>query len=102
MSDDKSLFPFEHRLKLVKAGIEDFPSVIAVSGGQYIVSSATFPTYFKRETEKVAAQTRLDIKIFATQSDRRLDIAARYIGEEPYFSSNGRDGQNFCEGERGT
>jgi [citrate (pro-3S)-lyase] ligase len=84
VSEDKSLFPFEHRLKLVKAGIADLPNVIAVSAGQYIVSSATFPTYFTRENDTVAAQTRLDSKIFATQIARRLDIAARYIGEEPY------------------
>ena len=84
VSEDKSLFPFAHRLKLVKAGIADLPNVIAVSAGKYIVSSATFPTYFTRENDKVTAQTRLDIKIFATQIAHRLDIAARYIGEEPY------------------
>ena len=61
-----------------------YPNVIAVSAGKYIVSSATFPTYFTRETDQVVAQTRLDIKIFAAQIARRLDIAARYIGEEPY------------------
>jgi [citrate (pro-3S)-lyase] ligase len=84
VSEDKSLFPFEHRIKLVKAGVADLPNVVVVSAGDYVVSSATFPAYFTREENKVTAQTRLDIMLFATQIARRLGITARYIGEEPY------------------
>jgi [citrate (pro-3S)-lyase] ligase len=84
VSEDKSLFPFEHRLKLVKAGVADLPNVAVVPAGNYIISSATFPTYFTREQDKVVAQTRLDIKLFADKIARSLGITARYIGEEPY------------------
>jgi [citrate (pro-3S)-lyase] ligase len=86
VSEDKSLFPFEHRVKLVKAGIADLPNVVAVSAGKYVVSSVTFPTYFTREENLVMAQTRLDCSLFATQIAPRLGITSRYIGEEPYCS----------------
>ncbi|MCX7781132.1 MAG: [citrate (pro-3S)-lyase] ligase, partial [Negativicutes bacterium] len=89
VSEDKSLFPFEHRIKLVRAGVADLPNVAVVSAGKYIVSSATFPTYFTRDEDQVVAQTRLDITLFATQIARRLGITARYIGEEPYCSVTG-------------
>jgi [citrate (pro-3S)-lyase] ligase len=84
VSEDKSLFPFEHRMMLVKSGVTDLPNVVVVSAGDYVVSAATFPAYFTRDEDKVTAQTRLDIILFATQIARRLGITARYIGEEPY------------------
>lgn len=84
VSVDKSLFPFEHRIQLVKAGLVDLPNVVVVPAGKYIISAATFPTYFTREVDQAAAQTRLDIELFASQIASRLYITARYIGEEPY------------------
>jgi [citrate (pro-3S)-lyase] ligase len=49
-----------------------------------MVSAATFPGYFTREQDRVKAQTRLDIALFAQQIAPRLGITDRYIGEEPY------------------
>lgn len=84
VSEDKSLFPFEHRLKLVKAGTAHLPNVAVVETGKYMVSAATFPTYFTREADKASAQTRLDITLFAKQIAPHLDIRVRYVGHEPY------------------
>jgi [citrate (pro-3S)-lyase] ligase len=84
VSEDRSLFPFEDRLKLVRAGVADLENVVVVPAGKYIVSSATFPTYFTRKEDRVAAQTRLDISLFATRIAPALGICARYVGEEPY------------------
>lgn len=84
VSEDRSLFPFADRLKLVKAGVADLPNVAVVSGGKYIISSATFPTYFTRIENQVAAQTRLDITLFASRIAGQLGIVTRYVGEEPY------------------
>lgn len=84
VSEDKSLFPFEHRFRLVKAGVADLLNVVVVPAGKYIVSSATFPTYFTREENKLVAQTRLDVSLFAAQIAHKLGITTRYIGEEPY------------------
>lgn len=84
VSEDKSLFPFEDRFALIKAGTSHLPNVIVVPSGKYIISAATFPTYFTREDERAAAQARLDITLFAEQIAPKLGITARYVGEEPY------------------
>ena len=84
VSEDKSLFPFADRMRLIKEGVSDLANVAVVPGGKYIISAATFPTYFTRERDRVKAQTRLDIALFASQIAPKLGIAARYIGEEPY------------------
>ncbi|TCL38197.1 [citrate (pro-3S)-lyase] ligase [Anaerospora hongkongensis] len=83
VSEDQSLFPFADRIKLVREGVADLTNVVVVPSGKYMVSSATFPTYFTREEEQVIAQTRLDVNLFATQIARRIGITKRYIGEEP-------------------
>ncbi|MDF2499990.1 MAG: citrate lyase ligase [Anaerosporomusa subterranea] len=84
VSEECSLFPFADRLKLVKAGAAHLPNVAVVPAGNYIISAATFPTYFTRDEDAVVAQTRLDITLFATQIARRLHINRRYMGQEPY------------------
>lgn len=86
VSEDRSLFPFAHRFRLVKEGVADLANVAVVPAGKYMVSVATFPTYFTRDEDKVTAQTALDITLFATQIAPRLGIKARYIGDEPYCS----------------
>lgn len=84
VSEDRSLFPFADRLHLVKAGTAHLPNVVVVPAGQYIISAATFPTYFTRGDDAVKAQTRLDITLFASKIARLLGITVRYIGQEPY------------------
>lgn len=84
VSEDRSLFPFADRLALIREGVADLPNVVVAEGGKYIISAATFPAYFTREQDRVKAQTRLDISLFAQQIAPRLGITDRYIGEEPY------------------
>jgi [citrate (pro-3S)-lyase] ligase len=84
VSEDRSLFPFAVRLRLVREGTAHLANVAVVSGGDYIISAATFPAYFTRGEEAVAAQTRLDATLFATRLAPPLGIMVRYVGEEPY------------------
>ena len=84
VSEDRSLFPFADRLQLVREGVADLANVAVFPAGNYIISAATFPTYFTRDEDKVVAQTRLDIEVFASKIAPLLGIKARYIGEEPY------------------
>ena len=84
VSEERSVFPFADRLRLIKAGTADMPNVVVVPGGPYIISSATFPTYFTRDADQAIAQAHLDIMLFARQIAPRLGITTRYIGEEPY------------------
>ncbi|CAK7015728.1 MAG: [Citrate [pro-3S]-lyase] ligase [Desulfovibrio sp.] len=84
VSEDKSAFPTEDRLLLMRQGTTHIPNVVIVPSGKYIISAATFPTYFTKEDERAAAQACLDITLFARQIAPRLGITARYAGEEPY------------------
>ena len=84
--EDKSLFPFEVRFSLIEQGCKKFNNVKVVDGGDYIISNATFPTYFSRESERdiVFGQASLDINIFVRYIVPTLKINRRYVGNEPY------------------
>ncbi len=83
--EDKSIFPAEIRYNLMKKGTENFGNVIIHKGKDYIISNATFPSYFiKGEEDVIVSQTKLDIEIFKKYIVPALGINRRYIGEEPY------------------
>ncbi len=84
LSEDKSQFSANDRLALVKAGTADLPNVTVLPTGPYLISSATFPTYFLKDRD--AAQTvqcLLDIEIFAKYFVPKFGISHRFVGTEP-------------------
>ena len=84
LSEDKSEFSAEDRLEMVKRGTADIENVTVLSSGPYIISSATFPTYFFKDREKAAeAACEVDIEIFVRHLAPRLSITRRYVGTEP-------------------
>lgn len=84
VANDVSLFSFDERLKLVKEGTKAFSNVKVVSGGDYMVSPATFPAYFlKTPDDLIAVQTAIDAAVFKNQIAPGLNIKRRYIGKEP-------------------
>ncbi len=85
VEEDKSTFPFEQRLNLVTEGVKDLKNVKVIAGGEYIISSATFPSYFLREEgSKLKAYTQIDAGIFSKFFSKKLNITKRYVGNEPY------------------
>ena len=83
VSEDKSEFPFRVRRQLVAAGTAHLPNVVLHDSGPYIISSATFPSYFlKDETAVVEGQARLDLTVF-TRIAEALGLQARFVGDEP-------------------
>ncbi|KUO75058.1 MAG: [citrate [pro-3S]-lyase] ligase [Clostridia bacterium BRH_c25] len=83
--EEKSCFPAEIRYRLVKEGVRHLSNVILHSGKDYIISNATFPSYFIKTYEQwVETYARLDIEIFAKYIAPALDIRKRFAGEEPY------------------
>lgn len=84
VSEDKSLFSAEDRLKMVQSGTADISNVTVLTTGPYLISSATFPTYFLKEREN-AAQVKclLDIEIFIKYYAPKFNITTRYVGTEP-------------------
>lgn len=83
LSEDASLVPFPVRRQLVQEGTAHQKNVILHDSGPYIISNATFPSYFlKDETQVIQGHARLDLAVFARIA-QTLNITHRYVGEEP-------------------
>jgi [citrate (pro-3S)-lyase] ligase len=85
VEEDKSSFPFNYRYAMVKEGVSHLNNVRVIKGGEYIISQATFPSYFLRKEDVILkAYTTLDASIFGRYFCETLNITKRFIGEEPY------------------
>lgn len=85
VEENKSMFPFEVRYNMVNTGIKHLSNVKVIKGGEYIISAATFPTYFLRKNNEVLdAYTSLDVNIFGKYFSKELNIKKRFVGDEPY------------------
>lgn len=85
VQQDTSFFPFAARLKMVQAGVAHLPNVSVHKGSQYIISRATFPAYFLKESVKVGqAWSEIDVLIFRDFIGPALGITHRFIGTEPF------------------
>jgi len=84
LSERKSAFPPEVRMELARAGCADLKNVHIHPTGPYMVSSATFPSYFIKDKAKVdGIYCDLDIRIFAEKIAPALGITRRFVGTEP-------------------
>ncbi|WP_100487805.1 [citrate (pro-3S)-lyase] ligase [Sporolactobacillus pectinivorans] len=85
VQENRSLFQTEERIEMVRRGIASLDNVHLHCSGDYIISNATFPSYFIKDKETVIkAHAQLDLKIFAKQIAPALKITKRYVGEEPF------------------
>ena len=83
LEEDASLVPFAVRWKLVNEGVAHLPHVICHKSGPYLISSATFPSYFQRdEAAVIHSHAGLDAAIFLKIA-KTLGVRRRYVGEEP-------------------
>ena len=84
LEEDASYFSTKDRYEIVKKHYQDNNRVHVYKSGPYIISRATFPTYFlKKDTDKLKVYTELDAKIFARRIAKDLNIKKRYFGTEP-------------------
>lgn len=85
--EDVSMFPYADRLRLVREGVALIPErhkVIVHPGSPYIVSRATFPSYFlKDKADLTKAATGIDLQLFRRYIAPALGIRHRYVGAEP-------------------
>lgn len=85
LSEDKSTFSAKDRLEMVKRGTADIRNVCILPTGPYLISTATFPTYFLKDRDNVQEiQCRLDIEIFARFFVPYFGITKRFTGTEPF------------------
>ncbi len=75
---------------MVQEGLRDLPRVIVHQAADYVISAATFPTYFIKEKvrgEKAGCQ--LDLELFGKRIAPALKITTRFVGTEPVCAVTG-------------
>ena len=84
VDEDKSQFTSQERLAMVTAGCAHIKNVIVCHGSSYIISAATFPSYFiKQASDAATAQIELDLDITARHIAPALGATVRFVGSEP-------------------
>lgn len=85
LSAEKSLFSAQERRMLVEQGTADIPNVTVHPTGDYLISAATFPSYFLKEKARVdEMHCELDLEIFCQYFAPALGITCRFVGMEPF------------------
>jgi len=85
LSEDKSRFSSKDRMEMVRLGTKHLSNVTVLPTGPYLISSATFPTYFLKDRDRATEiQCNLDIEIFARHFAPKFSINRRYVGTEPF------------------
>lgn len=83
LSEDKSHFSAADRLEMVKLGTAHLNNVTVYPSGPYLISSATFPTYFLKDRDSATqVHCQLDIEIFTKRYAPHFGITHRFLGTE--------------------
>lgn len=84
LSEEGDGFSPKDRLEMVKLGTAHIPNVTVLETGPYLISSATFPTYFLKDRDSAdLVFCDVDIEIFTKHFAPKLCITRRYVGTEP-------------------
>lgn len=84
VKEDSSFFSYEDRINMIKAGVSDMENVIVHSGSDYIISRATFPSYFLKDDGVINyCHTAVDLQLFRNHIAPSLGITHRFVGTEP-------------------
>ena len=83
--EDRSRFPYEERLAMIRAGVASLGDrVVVAEGSAYSISAATFPTYFLKDlSEATETQMLLDLDLFCSHIAPALGADVRFAGSEP-------------------
>ena len=84
LSEDKGYFSADHRMEMVRRGTQHLSNVTVLPTGPYLISAATFPTYFlKNRDDADVIHCQLDVEIFVKHFAPAFGIQCRYVGTEP-------------------
>lgn len=97
VQEERSEFPFDLRLQLIREGTADLPNVEVIPGGEYVISARTFPAYFTRQESLASAQGAMDAAVFAERVGPALGVTRRYVGTEPLSPSTARYNEALLE-----
>lgn len=89
VSEDVSLVPYAVRRRLVEEGSAHLKNLVYHQTGSYMISNATFPSYFLKDSDTVIrSHACLDIQVFLKIAES-LGITRRFVGEEPLSQVTG-------------
>ena len=85
IAEENGIFPAADRLALVQEGTAHLSNIKVCSGGDFLVSRATFPAYFLKDAQSADdARCDLDLELFCRHIAPALHIPRRFVGEEPF------------------
>ena len=83
--EERSVFPFAVRFRLVAEAVANLANVLLLDTSSYAISGVTFPTYFLKGDDQVARiQMELDLLLFAGRIAPFFRISRRFFGSEPF------------------
>ena len=98
LSEEAGLFPAQARMELARQGAADLANVLIHPTSDYLISAATFPTYFLKEGQiEEGAGGALDLEIFGRYFVPALQIAKRFVGQEPFSPITARYNRQMRE-----
>ncbi len=98
LSEDRGMFSAADRIAIVREGTRDLKNVSVHETGPYMISSATFPTYFLRESADADdVRCDIDVRLFGSIIAPALNIAYRYVGAEPLDPVTSRYNEQLAE-----
>ena len=84
VEEDLSFFSFTDRFAMVCAGTSHLANVRVVPGGKFIISTATFPSYFSKDNPTVDTfDATSDVEFFGRVIAPAAQISIRFVGTEP-------------------
>ena len=84
LSEERGHFSASDRLEMVRRGTAHLNNVTVLPTGPYLISSATFPTYFLKDRDQAdRIHCQLDVEIFARHFAPAFSIKTRFVGTEP-------------------
>lgn len=84
LSEDRSTFSAGDRMEMVKRGVAHLENVTVHPTGDYLISSATFPSYFLKDRQAADEEHYLlDLAVFTQWFVPRFGITHRFAGTEP-------------------
>ncbi|WP_458699757.1 [citrate (pro-3S)-lyase] ligase [Sulfurospirillum sp. 1307] len=96
VKEDLSEFKFEDRIRLIREGTSHIKNITIHEGSDYIISNATFPTYFIKDKGKInELHAKLDLNVFRNRLAPYLGITHRFVGTEPYCKVTNNYNQNM-------
>ena len=89
VKEDVSYFPYAERSAMIQTALSQpgaswASRVVVLPGSDYVISAATFPTYFLKDLSDAAeTQMALDLDLYGRWIAPALDASVRFVGSEP-------------------